>query len=321
MTFQQLKYVVEIANCGSINRAATKLFVSQSSVSCALSQLEDELHTELFTRNNSGVILTDTGKDFISYATSILERKAEMENIFVTKKKTHSRVKFSVASQHYQFSSAAFVKLLKQHDPEMYYCTYLETCMDEIIDSVANSSTDIGVIIISNIAKGLADYYLSKKNLDFHMITELQPCVFCSRDHPLAKKRSLHLEEVSRYPYVTYSHNQELPIDFSEGVNKLALKDHKKHIKTNSRNTLINLLCNTDAFSTGSGLLTADFADPRVISIPLDDTEETMQLGWIDSKGRPLSQIAKDYVDLLSETISDSIAYTKRIWDKSWLTQ
>ena len=40
MTFQQLKYVLAVANCGSINRAAEKMFVSQSGVSSALSDLE-----------------------------------------------------------------------------------------------------------------------------------------------------------------------------------------------------------------------------------------------------------------------------------------
>ena len=43
MTFQQLLYLVEIAKNGSINKAAQSLFVSQSSISCAIKDLEDEL--------------------------------------------------------------------------------------------------------------------------------------------------------------------------------------------------------------------------------------------------------------------------------------
>ena len=41
MTFQQLTYVVEISKCGSINKAAHKLFLSQSGISTAVRELEE----------------------------------------------------------------------------------------------------------------------------------------------------------------------------------------------------------------------------------------------------------------------------------------
>lgn len=47
MTFQQLEYVVEISKCGSINKAAQKLFLSQSGISTAVRELEQELFGSL----------------------------------------------------------------------------------------------------------------------------------------------------------------------------------------------------------------------------------------------------------------------------------
>ena len=44
MTFQQLNYLVEISKCGSINKAAQKLFLSQSGISIAIKELEEELN-------------------------------------------------------------------------------------------------------------------------------------------------------------------------------------------------------------------------------------------------------------------------------------
>ena len=43
MTLQQLRYVIEIVNCGSMNAAAEKLFVTQPSLSNAVKELEKEL--------------------------------------------------------------------------------------------------------------------------------------------------------------------------------------------------------------------------------------------------------------------------------------
>ena len=50
MTLTQLKYVITIADTGSMNEAAKLLFISQPSLSLALKELENEIGTELFKR-------------------------------------------------------------------------------------------------------------------------------------------------------------------------------------------------------------------------------------------------------------------------------
>mgnify|MGYP000715408692 CR=1 FL=1 len=54
MTFQQLEYIVEISKCGSINKAAQKLFLSQSGISTAVRELENELGIRVLARSNRG---------------------------------------------------------------------------------------------------------------------------------------------------------------------------------------------------------------------------------------------------------------------------
>ena len=56
MTLTQLKYVITIADTGSMNEAAKLLFISQPSLSLALKELEHEIGTELFKRSNRGVV-------------------------------------------------------------------------------------------------------------------------------------------------------------------------------------------------------------------------------------------------------------------------
>lgn len=70
MTFQQLEYIVEISKCGSINKAAQKLFLSQSGISTAVRELENELGIRVLARSNRGVEFTPEGKEFLSYAGS-----------------------------------------------------------------------------------------------------------------------------------------------------------------------------------------------------------------------------------------------------------
>ena len=71
MQIQQLTYFVAIAEQGSINKAAEKLFVTQPNLSKAISNLENELKVRIFNRTNKGVVLTDEGKKLYQYARTI----------------------------------------------------------------------------------------------------------------------------------------------------------------------------------------------------------------------------------------------------------
>lgn len=68
MTIQQLRYLIEVAECGSINAAAHNLYTVQSNVSTAIHDLEEEFSIQIFTRSNRGVHLTSEGTELLGYA-------------------------------------------------------------------------------------------------------------------------------------------------------------------------------------------------------------------------------------------------------------
>ena len=72
MQLSQLMYFVTVAEQGSINKAAEKLFVTQPNLSKAIGNLESELKVRIFDRTNKGVILTEDGKKLYEYARTIL---------------------------------------------------------------------------------------------------------------------------------------------------------------------------------------------------------------------------------------------------------
>ena len=68
MRLQQLRYIIAIAESGSINAAAHSLFVSQSSLSVIVHDLERELGVQIFERSSRGISLTSDGVEFLGYA-------------------------------------------------------------------------------------------------------------------------------------------------------------------------------------------------------------------------------------------------------------
>ena len=65
MRLQQLRYVIAIAESGSINAVAHSMFVSQSSLSVSVKELEQEMGITIFNRSSRGISLTSDGVEFL----------------------------------------------------------------------------------------------------------------------------------------------------------------------------------------------------------------------------------------------------------------
>ena len=79
MTIQQIRYVMKIAETGSMNRAARTLGVKQPSISTAVSELEQELGIIIFDRDSKGMTLTDQGKEFLEGASVLVRSFGQLE--------------------------------------------------------------------------------------------------------------------------------------------------------------------------------------------------------------------------------------------------
>ena len=78
MDTRQMRYLIEIAEAGSINKAAEKLFISQSGLNQQLIRMEKELGATLFLRTTHSLKLTEAGSVVLSYAREMVKREEAM---------------------------------------------------------------------------------------------------------------------------------------------------------------------------------------------------------------------------------------------------
>ena len=83
MTLQQLRYAVTVADCKSMNKAATQLFVTQPSLSNMIKELENEIHIKIFSRSSRGIAITPEGEEFLGYARQMLDHYRLIEEKYV----------------------------------------------------------------------------------------------------------------------------------------------------------------------------------------------------------------------------------------------
>ena len=144
MTLQQLKYVVAVADKGTISKASKELFVSQPSLTNAIRELEKEMNISIFNRTNKGTVVSQEGEKFLRYARQVLEQASLLESAF--KGNVKQKKRFCVSTQHYSFAVNAFVDLIKKYGEDEYDFSLRETETYEVIDDVAKMKSELGII-------------------------------------------------------------------------------------------------------------------------------------------------------------------------------
>ena len=122
MTLQQIRYILGVAQAGSLNKASEKLFISQPSLTSSIHDAEWELGFEIFHRTSRGVKPTQRGEAFICDAKELY---AAYEAL-LKKHSAQEKKSFSVSALYYAFARTAFVEILKKFSNDAYDFAFRE---------------------------------------------------------------------------------------------------------------------------------------------------------------------------------------------------
>lgn len=300
MTLNQLKYIIEIAETGSITTAAGRLFIAQPSLSKSVAELEKEMGITIFARSNRGVYLTEDGTKFLSYARQIVEQTELLESEY--KSAPPPRRAFAVSAQHYAFVVNAFVELVREYGRDKYEFTLRELKTAEIIEDVRTHRSDIGILFLCDFNREVIRHILQNEELQFVKLFTAKPHVFVSKQNPLVGRKSVTLDDLKEYPRLTYDQGVKNSFYFAEELHITA--ESPKNIVVSDRATLFNLLIGLDGYTISSGILSTDLNGDNIVSIPLESKEQ-MEIGYITMTDRPMSDMTERYLEHLNRYINN----------------
>lgn len=296
MTLQQLKYAITVAETGTITEAANKLYISQTSLTNAIHELEKEMNIIIFNRTNKGISISKEGEDFLGYARQVLEQAAILEDKY--KGDNGGKKKFCVSTQHYSFAVNAFVNLIKKFGQDEYDFSLRETQTYEIIEDVARMRSEIGILFLNDFNEKVITKILKSYDLEFHQLFVARPHVFISRKHPLAQNQVITNEELEQYPYLTFEQGEHNSFYFSEEI--FSATERKKNIRVRDRATLFNLLIGLNGYTVCSGVIDKKLNGKDIIAVPLAD-ESDMRIGYITHKKGRISRLGTTYLEALNK--------------------
>ena len=203
MNIQHMKYAVEVAKLGSLNKAAETLLIAQPNISRSIKELEADLGITIFQRSAKGMILTPEGEEFIEYARDILHRIDKIEQSY--RDGSHKKRKFSISVPRACYISSALVEFSKNigdSDVEIYY---KETNSKKTIKKLLENEYKLGIIRYSENYDRYYKTMLEEKGLAYELVAEFSYVLIMSRDNPLASKEKITYEDLSSFIEIAHA--------------------------------------------------------------------------------------------------------------------
>ena len=300
MTLEQLEFVVAVQREGTIWAAAQSLNISHSSVSRAISSLEDELGVNIFIRSRAGTAVTEEGERVIESAQRILSEIAALRDL------PHSRqARQEINISAFPVDSMFFLPELVMEFRER--CDYAvinlsQSGISEVIAKVKGQQTDLGLVALPPEQEPLLQADMVRS-----VLFESWFAVACSFRSPLAGKPYVTPEEIMDMEYPLILHDDAMIIASLKQIFKGKLPA-KILSYTNDNSFIKQMVAEGGALSIYTALLAE--CDPRIISgelclVPLrsGDTGEVFKVAYmaLHHKKKQLSQAERLFLRMLTE--------------------
>lgn len=203
MNILHMKYALEVAKAGSLNKASEALLVAVPNISRSVKELESDLGITIFDRTTKGMCLTPEGEEFINFAKDILGQIEQVEKYY--REGSPNRQKFSISVPRACYISEAFSEFSKTLSKMPAEIFYKETNSQRTISNMLDNDYKLGII---RYAENYDKYFktmLDEKGFLYELVTEFSYSLIMSKDNPLAEKEQITFDDLADYIEIAHA--------------------------------------------------------------------------------------------------------------------
>lgn len=190
MTLRHLRIFIEVVNCGKMSEAASRLFVSQSSISQAVSELEEHYHIKLFDRLSKRIFLTSAGEELYGLASKVILTYDEMERYM---ENITDRQVLNVGAT-FTIGATILMQLFRALSVE---CPNVST--KAIVDRTSVLERQL---LRGELDVALVEGAIKSPDLLVCPVIEDELVLVCAPTHPFAKRRQVSLKELEGQDFI-----------------------------------------------------------------------------------------------------------------------
>ena len=289
MELRQLKYFVKSAEYLNFSVAAKHLYITQSTLSQQIKQLEFELGFELFLRNSRHISLTEAGEEFLPFARKTIQDAEDgVQRLHDLQHVKAGKLRVGVTYSLSTVLTEGLLEFMKAY-PDIK----LEVCYKTVNE------------LLALLKERELDFILSYKpifdapDVESMSLFENALALVVAKDHPLAAKKRIMIQELADIPLVLPSHDLQARMMLEKLI---AGKDValSSRLELNETNILLQMV-STGSYSTILST-SAVFGNSRFKAIPIDDPANVMEASLLRLKGAYQKAAAQEFVKILLDT-------------------
>lgn len=246
---RQLRYVAAVEEHGTYTRAAEALGISQPTLSRSVQSLEAALGTPVFDRTRNGVIPTAVGRIVLERAARVLREAGELvREVQLALEVEVGQVTVGVGPYPAEISVGQAAGRLAARHPGIRI-ELVVGHWETLAERVAAGELDFGVMETSSLRHN--------PRLHIEPLPQHRGCLFCRREHPLAGRPTLTLEQALAYPWSSPILPERMP-------------GSPRVIRADTFQLAKSVVLESDAIGIGAAsLIGAELRDGRLVMLPL----------------------------------------------------
>lgn len=301
MNILHMKYAVEVARVGSLNKASETLLIAQPNLSRSIKELEADLGITIFDRTAKGMFLTPDGETFIGYAKDILKQIDQVDSMY--KNGIVKKQKFSISVPRACYISDAFAQFSKTLTDEPAEIFYKETNSQRTINNILNHDYNLGII---RYAENYDKYFksmLEEKGLTYEMVTEFTYSLIMSANNPLAQKENITYDDLKGYIEIAHADPYVPSLPLAKVVKEELPDNIDRRIFIFERASQFDLLSeNPETFMWVSSAPKKVLERYNLVQKKCGDNKKVYKDLLIYQKGYKLTKIDKQFITELCES-------------------
>jgi hypothetical protein len=283
-------YFDAVAQCGSIRKAADRLFLASSALTRHILQLEDQVGTALFERVPRGVRLTPAGQLFHAHVRDTLQgldatclRIGELSGL------AHGAVKIAAAETMAMDVLPRAIAEFRRLHPGISFDL---STTNGLLSIVALLSDQVDIIMALNPAY--------EENLQVHATLPQEVCAVVRAGHPLAGQSMVSFSECARYPLAYPQPGMGGRGMLDQLAKQLAL-NITPVFQSSSMEALKGFVrhCDAVAFQLSAGVQ-RDRRSGELAAIPISDLQDKARIVVATRKGRRLTHASAAFLECLA---------------------
>ena len=300
MNIEKLRYALEIERCGTINKAALNLFVSQPHLSKSLKTLEESFGITIFHRTKQGVMLTNEGREFLQYARAIVTQMDIMTEKYDARKAIGPHLKIScVRSSNFMEGFVQFMDLYRKS--ESIHATFKETGLFEVLDDVKNGTSGLGFIMVSLKEHAFFQNIIRANQLEYTKISNFKAHVVMSELNKQAKESQIDLARLKQFTYVAYGEFENTLLNIDNEHQMVNLEPPEKIVVVHDRGTLFEFLARKEYYTISHKILPYIAARYGLSSIMPGETLHDAEVGYVKVPLKILTTEEEKLIDIIRQ--------------------